>query len=61
MTSFLWKGKHFNADEGTLINQWCGLRAIRAQVSHGTSWIDGKPAIIMDYSGTSRVWSDVQG
>ncbi len=57
---FLWKGKHFCAAEQTLINQWCGVRAIRATVCRGTSWIDGKPSIIMDYNSTSRVWSDVR-
>ena len=56
----LWKGKHFDAGEGTLVNQWCGFRAIRATVCHGTSWLDGKPAIVLDYSATSRAWSDVR-
>jgi hypothetical protein len=56
---FLWRGKHFGAD-GTLINQWCGLKAIRATVAPGTSWLDGKPAIVLDYSVTSRVWADVR-
>jgi hypothetical protein len=55
-----WKGKDFCAEEETLINQWCGIRAIRATVSYGTSWLDGKPAIILDYSNTSRVWADVR-
>ena len=55
-----WHGKHFCAADGTLINQWCGLRAIRGTVCHGTSWLDGKPSIILDYSGTSRLWSDVR-
>jgi hypothetical protein len=56
----LWQGKYFCAEEGTLVNQWLGVRAIHATVAHGTSWCDGKPAIILDYSGTSRVWSDVR-
>ena len=59
-TQLVWKGKHFSAEDQTLVNQWCGIRAIRATVSYGTSWLDGKPAIILDYSGTSRVWSDVR-
>jgi hypothetical protein len=56
----LWQGKHFDAAEGTLVNQWFGFRAIHATVCHGTSWLDGKPAIVLDYSATSRVWSDVR-
>jgi hypothetical protein len=59
-TRLLWQGKVFRAEEGTLVNQWSGLRAIRATVYQGTSWLDGKPAIIIDYSETSRVWSNVR-
>ncbi len=60
VTRVLWHGKHFCAEDCTLINQWCGLRAIRARVSYGPSWLDGKPSVIMDYSETSRVWADVR-
>jgi hypothetical protein len=59
LTHLLWRGKLFCPDEGTLVNQWRGLQAIHANVSPGPSWLDGKPAIILDYSSTSRVWSDV--
>jgi hypothetical protein len=53
-----WKGKHF---EGcTMVNQWCGFRAVHARVFPGESWLDGKPSLIMDYRGCSRVWSDVR-
>jgi hypothetical protein len=61
-TKAIWHGKHFCAADGTLINQWClGIRAVRARVDYGPSLLDGKPSIIMDYSGMSRVvWSDVR-
>jgi hypothetical protein len=60
-TKALWHGKHFCAADGTLINQWClGVRAIRARVDYGCSWLDGGPSIIMDYRGMSRVWGDVR-
>jgi hypothetical protein len=59
-TRALWHGKHFDAAGGTLVNQWCGFRAIRARVGYGTSWLDGGPAIVMDYGGTSHVWADVR-
>jgi hypothetical protein len=52
----LWKGKHFCPEQGTLINQWSGIRAIRADIYPGTSWLDGKPAHILDYAETSFVW-----
>ena len=55
-----WRGKHFNASEGMLVNQWLGLRAIRARVSPGPSWLDGQPALILDYADTSRWWTDVR-
>lgn len=60
VAQLVWRGKHFSAADGMLINQWCGVRAIRAAVSFGPSWLDGKPAIILDYSGTSRLWADVR-
>jgi hypothetical protein len=56
----LWKGKHFCPEDGTLVNQWLGIRAIRANTSMGESWLDGKPALILDYADTSRVWHDAR-
>jgi hypothetical protein len=60
MSRLMWKGKLFCAADATLVNQWCGIRAIRAVVYQGTSWLDGKPSLILDYSGTSRVWADAR-
>jgi len=60
VTNSLWHGKLFDACTSTLVNQWSGFKAIKAQVTYGTSWLDGKPSIIMDYSGTSRIWKDVR-
>lgn len=56
----LWKGKHFYPEDATLINQWPGFRAIRADISMGTSWLDGQPAHILDYADKSFVWRDVR-
>lgn len=55
-----WRGKHFSACDGTLVNQWLGLKAIRARVYVGPSWLDGHPALILDYCGTSHLWADVR-
>jgi hypothetical protein len=56
----LWHGKHF-CDDGRLVNQWTGFKAVRARVFYGPSWLDGKPSIIADYCGESRlVWADVR-
>jgi hypothetical protein len=60
LASTLWRGKHFCTAEATLVNQWLGLRAIRARFSYGPGWLDGKPSIILDYGGESRVWADVR-
>lgn len=55
-----WHGKVFDSDSETLVNQWCGFRAVRAAVSYGPSWLDGGTSIIMDYRSMSRIWSDVR-
>ncbi len=61
MSQTLWHGKHFCPADGTLINQWClGAQAVQARVCYGDSWLDGQPAIVMDYRGMSHVWSDVR-
>ena len=56
--SWFWRGKHFCATESTLVNQWLGLRAIRARTGTGPSWLDGRPALILDYADTSWWWRD---
>ncbi len=60
VTHALWHGKIFDPCTGTLVNQWAGFKAIKAQVSYGPSLLDGRPSIIMDYSETSHVWADVR-
>jgi hypothetical protein len=57
----LWHGKHFCPGDGSLVNQWTGFKAVRARVFYGPSWLDGKPSIIADYCGESRlIWADVR-
>jgi hypothetical protein len=52
---FGWQGKVFDAKDGVLINKLLvfGFRAIIATVYKGTSWIDGRECIVLDYSKTS--------
>jgi hypothetical protein len=59
VTNLLWRGKIFH-DDCTMVNRWCAGKAITANVYYGESWLDGKPSIILDYCGTSRVWADVR-
>jgi hypothetical protein len=37
-----------------------GLEAVRAGVYVGESWLDGRPALVMDYCGLSRLFPDVR-
>lgn len=54
---FAWQGKVFDAKKGLLKNRILpfGLNAIIAKVYKGTSWLDGKECIVLDYSDTSIV------
>lgn len=57
----VWKGKIFKPEEGILVNQWIGLKAVQARVHLGESWMDGGPAIITDYQGMSHVvWKNAR-
>jgi hypothetical protein len=53
--SLAWSGKVFDAARGELVNKVTPLqlRAVKARVSKGPSWYDGREAIILDYSRTS--------
>jgi hypothetical protein len=54
----LWRGKHIASS--AVVNQWCGFTAIHGKVYPGESWLDCKPAIILDYRPTSIVWRNVR-
>ena len=50
-----WQGKVFDGKKGELINKILpfGIRAIKAKVYKGLSWVDNRECIILDYSQTS--------
>ena len=52
-----WQGKVFDADGRELGNRITpfGIRAVRAEVYPGPSWVDGRDCIVLDYSRTSLV------
>ena len=54
---FAWQGKTFDAARGRLVNRITpfGIAAVAADVYPGTSRIDRRPCIVLDYSRTSRV------
>lgn len=52
----VWQGKIVRPDGGTAVNRFFGLPLIEGRLYQGTSWLDGQPALILDYQGTSRAW-----
>jgi hypothetical protein len=56
-TRLVWQGKVFDPVSATAVNRFFGLRTIRAQVYQGASWLDGAPALVLDYSQTSRIYA----
>lgn len=54
---FAWQGKTFDAKKGVLRNRILpiGLNAIIAKVYKGSSWLDQKECVVLDYSDTSLV------
>lgn len=52
----VWQGKVFRDDGTTAVNRFFGVRAIQGNLSYGPSWLDGRPSLILDYQGTSRVY-----
>lgn len=54
----LWQGKVFEEGQSTAVNRFFGMRVVRGQLYQGPSWLDGGPALVLDYSQTSRVYAD---
>jgi hypothetical protein len=52
----VWQGKVFRDDGTTAVNRFFGVRAIQGNLSYAPSWVDGRPALILDYQGTSLVY-----
>jgi hypothetical protein len=54
----VWRGK-MACEDGTFVNRWIGgYNAIGSQYVIGPSWIDGRPAVIMEYPpGTKLFWN----
>jgi hypothetical protein len=57
-----WQGKVFDAKAGLLVNSVLvpGLKAIIAKVYKGSSLLDNKECIVLDYSETSLVASHIR-
>ena len=55
MKATAWQGKYIPGD-GTMVNRMFGLPTIKAAVTSGESFIDGRPSVVFDYQDTSLVW-----
>jgi hypothetical protein len=55
----IWRGKVFGPD-CTAHNRLLGINTVPAYVCYGESWYDGRPAIILDYEGCSRIASKLR-
>jgi len=55
MGATVWQGKIIPGD-GTMVNKMFGLPAIKAAITSGESFLDGRPSVIFDYQDTSFVW-----
>lgn len=53
----VWQGKVFDPGRGELRNliSPVGIEAIVAKVYPGSSWSDGQPCVVLDYSQTSVI------
>jgi hypothetical protein len=58
MSNAVWRGKRLEED-GYFINRWIGGRErIDSHYVIGPSWVDGRPAVIMEYPpGTKLFWN----
>ncbi len=58
LAASVWRGKCATED-GYFVNRWIGGRkAIDSHYVVGPSWVDGKPAVIMEYApGTKLFWN----
>jgi hypothetical protein len=53
----VWQGKVIEPDQATAVNRFFGVRMIRGELAQGPSWLDGAPALILDYGRTSRIYA----
>jgi hypothetical protein len=54
-TGLVWQGKYF--DGCRIENKVVGLHTGPGQVSCGTSWLDGRPSITLDYPPSSKLFA----
>lgn len=55
----VWAGKSFDSEKQVLSNRILGIHLIRGKLRKAKSLLDGKPALVIDYRGTSTVAGNV--
>lgn len=53
----VWQGKIIDPSGASAANRFFGVPMIRGQLYLGESWLDGGPALILDYAETSRLYA----
>jgi hypothetical protein len=57
-TRLVWQGKVIGTDGTSAVNRFFGMKIIRGQLTQGSSWLDGAPTLLLDYSQTSRIYAN---
>lgn len=53
LAGFVWQGKTFDRERGTLINRIVGFEAAEGRFYHSKSEVDGRISVVIDYKHTS--------
>jgi hypothetical protein len=59
LTRLIWQGKDY-LEAGFIRNRWFGFDIFKGRSYVEESWLDGKPALILDYEGLSRPLSPLR-
>ena len=52
-----WQGKVIDAEHAKAVNRFVGIKIVRGELQWGASWMDGAPALLLDYQSTSLVYA----
>lgn len=52
----VWQGKRIAPDGTSIKNRFFGLPGVPGRLGTGTSWVDSRPSIIIDYKETSWIY-----
>lgn len=59
LSNAMWRGKAASED-GYFVNRWIGgIEAIDSHYVIGPSWVDGRPAVLMDYAPGTKILGNV--